>query len=91
MELPLVGLGKPLGFTEKHSLTGPLVLLPGIPGQPQKNGSTKYHVVRSQLQRPSKEPPKVTASSLGGSYYFIYTFQLGDAITDVDINSAGLR
>jgi hypothetical protein len=37
--------------------------------------------------RPSKGPSKATLSSSGGSYYFIYTFQLGCAITDVDIKA----
>jgi hypothetical protein len=32
-------------------------------------------------------PSKATASSSGGSYYFIYTFQVEDAITDVDIKA----
>jgi hypothetical protein len=32
-------------------------------------------------------PSKAAASSSGKSYYFIYTFQLGCAITDVDIKA----
>jgi hypothetical protein len=44
-------------------------------------------VVRLQLQTPSKKPSKATASSSGGSYYFIYTFQVEYAITDVDIKA----
>jgi hypothetical protein len=44
-------------------------------------------VVRLQLQTPSKKPSKATASSSGGSYYFIYTFQGEYAITDVDIKA----
>jgi hypothetical protein len=59
----------------------------GIPGQLQKNGLTVYHAVRCQLQCPTKEPSKATASSSGGSYYFIYTFQVGCAKTDVDIKA----
>jgi hypothetical protein len=46
----------------------------GISGQLQKNGLTVYRAVRDQLQTPSKRPSKATASSSGGSYYFIYTF-----------------
>jgi hypothetical protein len=56
----------------------------GITGKPQKNGRTKYNAVATQLMRPTKAPSKATASSSGGSYYFIYTFQLGCAITEVD-------
>ena len=41
----------------------------------------------SSSQTPSKRPSKATASSSGGSYYFIYTFQLGCAITEVDIKA----
>jgi hypothetical protein len=45
-------------------------------------------VVRCQLlQGPTKGPSKATASSSGGSYYFIYTFQVEYAITDVDIKA----
>jgi hypothetical protein len=57
----------------------------GIPGQLQKNGQTAYRVVLQQLQNPTKKQSKPTASSSRESYYFIYTFQLEDAITDVDI------
>ena len=59
----------------------------GIPGKLQKNGLTLYTVVRDQLRVPSKKPSKAAASSSGKSYYFIYTFQLGCAITDVDIQA----
>jgi hypothetical protein len=59
----------------------------GISGNPQKNGKTAYPVVQNQLQAPTKKPSKPTASSSRGSYYFIYTFQLGCAITDVDIKA----
>ena len=59
----------------------------GISGKPPKNGLTIYHAVCCQLMRPTKSPSKATASSSGGSYYFIYTFQLGCAITDVDIKA----
>jgi hypothetical protein len=59
----------------------------GIPGQQQKNGKTVCHVVQHQLQAPTKKPSKPTASSSRGSYCFIYTFQLEDAITDVDIKA----
>ena len=41
----------------------------------------------SSCVAPTKLPSKATASSSGGSYYFIYTFQLGCAITDVDIKA----
>jgi hypothetical protein len=44
-------------------------------------------VVRNQLQRPPKKPFKAAASSSGKSYYFIYTFQVEYAITDVDIKA----
>jgi hypothetical protein len=59
----------------------------GIPGRPQKNGRTAYHAVRKQLQVPTKSPSKAAASSSGKSYYFIYAFQLEDAITDVDVKA----
>jgi hypothetical protein len=59
----------------------------GIPGKTQKNGLTAYHAVSRQLTYPTKEPSKAAASSSGKSYYFIYTFQLGCAITDVDIKA----
>ena len=59
----------------------------GISGKLQKNGFMQYSAVRNQLKNPSKKPSKATASSSGGSYYFIYTFQLEDAITDVDIKA----
>jgi hypothetical protein len=58
-----------------------------IPGKTQKNGLAVYQTVRRQLMHPSKESSKATLSSSGGSYYFIYTFQLGCAITDVDIKA----
>jgi hypothetical protein len=58
----------------------------GISGKLQKNGLT-YRAVRYQLTYPTKLPSKATASSSGGSYYFIYTFQLEDAITEVDIKA----
>jgi hypothetical protein len=48
----------------------------------------KNRVVVTQLRNPTNTPSKPTAaSSSGGSYYFIYTFQLEDAITDVDIKA----
>jgi hypothetical protein len=48
----------------------------------------KNRVVVTQLRNPTNKPSKPTAaSSSGGSYYFIYTFQLEDAITDVDIKA----
>ena len=59
----------------------------GIPGRTQKNGLTVYNSVCGQLMSPSKRPSKATISSSGGSYYFIYTFQLGCAITEVDIKA----
>jgi hypothetical protein len=59
----------------------------GILGRPHKNGSKEYQVVFNQLQQPTKKPSKATASSSGGSYYFIYTFQVENAITDVDIKA----
>ena len=59
----------------------------GIPGKTQKNGLTVYHAVRHQLMHPTKSPSKAAASSSGGSYYFICTFQLGCAIADVDIKA----
>jgi hypothetical protein len=59
----------------------------GISGSHQKNGLTVYNAVCNQLMRPTKSPSTATASSSGGSYYFIYTSQLGCAITDVDIKA----
>jgi hypothetical protein len=59
----------------------------GISGKLQKSGFMQYSAVRNQLKHPSKKPSKATASSSGGSYYFIYTFQLEDAITEVDIKA----
>jgi hypothetical protein len=53
----------------------------------EKFGTTTYHVVRHQLMAPTKAPSRASASSSGGSYYFICTFQLGCAITDVDIKA----
>ena len=47
----------------------------------------EYTAVFNQLHNPTKRPPKATASSSGGSYYFIYTYQVEHAITDVDIKS----
>jgi hypothetical protein len=45
------------------------------------------HSSITNCKRPSKEPPRATASSLEGPYYFIYTFQLEGTITDVDIKA----
>jgi hypothetical protein len=61
----------------------------GILGHLHKNGSVEYNVVRNQLKNPSKKPAKATASSSGGSFYFIYTCRVGVeyAITDVDIKA----
>ena len=59
----------------------------GISGQLRKSALMQYNVVRNQLMHPTKLPSKATASSSGGSYYFIYTFQLEDAITEVDIKA----
>jgi hypothetical protein len=47
----------------------------------------EYTAVFNQLHNPTKRPPKATASSSGGSYYFIYPYQVEHAITDVDIKS----
>jgi hypothetical protein len=51
-------------------------------------------VVQHQLQAPTKRPSKPTASSSRESYYYYFiwvfichTFQLEDAITDVDIKA----
>jgi hypothetical protein len=62
----------------------------GIPGRLHKNGSVQReggNVVRVQLTRPSKKPSKPTASSSGGSFYFIYTYQVEYDTTDVDIKA----
>jgi hypothetical protein len=55
----------------------------------RKKTGSRYtlSVVCRQPMEPSNEPSKATASSSGGSYYFICTFQLGCAITDVDIKA----
>jgi hypothetical protein len=47
----------------------------------------EYSVVRIQLHGPTKKSSRASASSSGESFYFIYTYQVEYAISNVDIKA----
>jgi hypothetical protein len=49
--------------------------------------NTAWYPISSRTPQRDRRLRPYTASSSGGSYYFIYTYQVGYAITDVDIKA----